>query len=140
MYRRYRAQVDLDIGRAAFGKVDRSGRGRIDGVAVIGDRVHGIQFRIGGGRPLREAIIEGSLSRVRPILMTMFTAVLGSFPLAIGLGKGDELAQPLAVVTFGGLFVSTLLTLLIIPSLYYMLSKWQSSRSKPGTQLKAVAA
>jgi HAE1 family hydrophobic/amphiphilic exporter-1 len=60
----------------------------------------------------------------------MFTAVLGSLPLAIGLGQGDELAQPLAVVTFGGLFVSTLLTLLVIPLLYYLLARWQASRPK----------
>lgn len=88
-----------------------------------------INTLIAEGKPLREAIIEGSLARIRPILMTMFTAVLGSVPLAMGLGQGDELAQPLAVVTFGGLFISTLLTLFVIPLLYYLVATWQAKRA-----------
>jgi hydrophobic/amphiphilic exporter-1 (mainly G- bacteria), HAE1 family len=68
------------------------------------------------------------MARLRPILMTSFTAILGVLPLTLGLGQGDELAQPLAVVTFGGLFVSTMLTLLVIPLLYMTLAKWQAGR------------
>ncbi len=97
-----------------------------NGIVLI-DHINGL---IADGVPLRDAIVNGSLARIRPILMTMFTAVLGSAPLAMGLGQGDELAQPLAVVTFGGLFVSTMLTLFIIPLLYYLLSQWQAKKAQ----------
>jgi HAE1 family hydrophobic/amphiphilic exporter-1 len=112
---------------AALGVVILAGIVVNNGIVLI-DCINNL---VVAGMPVRQAIIEGSLGRVRPILMTMFTAVLGSLPLAIGLGKGDELAQPLAIVTFGGLFVSTLLTLLLIPLLYFLLSKWQAKRPKP---------
>jgi len=82
------------------------------------------------GMPLKQAISNGCVTRLRPILMTCATAILGVLPLALGIGKGDELAQPLAVVTFGGLFISTMLTLFIIPLLYFQLARWQA-RSAP---------
>jgi len=81
------------------------------------------------GKPLGEAIVRGSVDRVAPILMTMFTTILAVLPLALGIGKGDDLAQPLAVVTFGGLFVSTLLTLFVIPLIYYRLTKYQMAKA-----------
>ncbi|MFN0118090.1 MAG: efflux RND transporter permease subunit [Elusimicrobiota bacterium] len=81
------------------------------------------------GMALREAIVFGCINRIRPILMTAITAVMGSFPLAIGLGKGDELASPLAQVTFGGMFVSTALTLIIIPILYEKATLFQEKRA-----------
>lgn len=83
---------------------------------------------IANGKDVRTAIIEGSVARLRPILMTMSTAVLGAAPLAMGLGQGDELAQPLAIVTFGGLLISTLLTVFIIPLLFYKIAQYQASR------------
>ncbi|MGB0495876.1 MAG: efflux RND transporter permease subunit [Kangiellaceae bacterium] len=67
------------------------------------------------------AIIEASKSRLRPILMTTFTTVLGLLPMAIGLGEGAELRAPLAVVVSFGLVVSTILTLLIIPATYLIM-------------------
>ncbi len=80
------------------------------------------------GHTLRHSIIEGCVTRLRPIVMTCLVTILGVLPLTLGVGKGDELAQPLAVVTFGGLFVSTLLTLFIIPSLYYQVGKRMAAR------------
>lgn len=80
------------------------------------------------GMDLKDAIINGSVTRLRPILMTSFTAILGALPLTLGIGRGDELAQPLALVTFGGMFVSTMLTLLVIPLLYYQMEMWQRKR------------
>ena len=65
-----------------------------------------------------EAIVEASKSRLRPILMTTFTTVLGLLPMAIGFGEGAELRAPLAVVVSSGLIVATGLTLLIIPATY----------------------
>ena len=67
-----------------------------------------------------EAIVEAGKSRLRPILMTTFTTVLGLLPMAIGFGEGAELRAPLAVVVSFGLVVATGLTLLIIPATYYI--------------------
>ena len=83
------------------------------------------------GHSLRHSIIEGCVTRLRPIVMTCLVTILGVLPLTLGVGKGDELAQPLAVVTFGGLFISTLLTLFIIPSLYFQVGKRMAARARP---------
>ena len=66
----------------------------------------------------KKAIIAAATSRLRPILMTTITTVLGMFPLALGLGQGSEFLQPLGVVVFSGLALATLLTLFIIPCVY----------------------
>lgn len=68
-----------------------------------------------------EAIIVGSQDRVRPILMTALTTILGLIPLALGLGEGTELNQPMAIVVIGGLLTSTILTLFIVPIIYSLL-------------------
>lgn len=83
------------------------------------------------GHSLRDSIIEGSVTRLRPIVMTCLVTILGVLPLTLGIGKGDELAQPLAVVTFGGLFVSTMLTLFVIPLLYYQVGRRQAAHLAP---------
>ena len=70
------------------------------------------------GIPLREAIVKGSLLRLRPVLMTATTTVLGLLPLLISTGMGSEVQRPLAVVVVFGLITSTALTLFIIPALY----------------------
>jgi len=68
--------------------------------------------------PVHEAIIEAGRRRLRPILMTAFTTILGMLPMAIGLGEGSEMQAPLARVVVGGLFSSTMITLLVIPVVY----------------------
>ncbi|MDF1811116.1 MAG: efflux RND transporter permease subunit [Verrucomicrobiales bacterium] len=73
------------------------------------------------GQSRNEAIINAGLTRLRPILMTTFTTVLGMFPLALGYGTGAELYRPLAVVVVCGLSFSTLLTLVFIPAIYCFL-------------------
>ncbi len=65
-----------------------------------------------------EAIIEGGRSRLRPILMTTITTTLGLLPLALGFGEGAEVRAPMAITVIGGLIVSTLLTLVVIPVVY----------------------
>ncbi len=67
------------------------------------------------------AIIQAATSRLRPILMTTITTVLGMFPLALGIGEGSEFLQPLGVVVFSGLALATGLTLVIIPCFYVLL-------------------
>ncbi len=66
----------------------------------------------------KQAIVEAGKTRLRPILMTAFTTMLGVLPIAIGHGEGMEMQQPLGIVVVGGLFTSTLLTLIIIPVVY----------------------
>jgi len=65
-----------------------------------------------------DAVIEAGRVRFRPILMTSLTTVLGMTPLALGIGDGSELMQPLAIAVIGGLLVSMILTLLLVPSVY----------------------
>ncbi len=78
------------------------------------------------GLGLREAIMEASRVRLRPILMTTVTTALGLFPMSLGLGKGAELQQPLAISVIGGLLLATFLTLILIPLVYDMAEKRKS--------------
>ncbi len=71
---------------------------------------------------LKEAVISAGKKRLRPILLTTFTTVLALFPLALGFGEGSELQRPLAITVMGGLSVSTVLTLVIIPVVYLMIN------------------
>jgi cobalt-zinc-cadmium resistance protein CzcA len=70
------------------------------------------------GFALEEAIRKGSLDRLRPVLMTASIAIFSLLPMLVASGTGSEIQRPLATVVVGGLFTSTLLTLLIIPSVY----------------------
>ena len=70
------------------------------------------------GSGVFDAVIAGGTSRLRPVLMTSFTTILGMLPLAIGTGVGSETWQPMGIAVIGGLTFSTLLTLFIIPALY----------------------
>jgi len=70
------------------------------------------------GLPMREAIIAGGASRLRPVVMTALMAMLGLLPAALSTGVGSETAKPFAVVIIGGLVTSTLLTLTILPLIY----------------------
>jgi cobalt-zinc-cadmium resistance protein CzcA len=84
------------------------------------------------GLKLDEASIKGALLRVRPVLMTALTTALGLIPLLIATGTGSEVQRPLATVVIGGLFTSTLLTLLVLPALY----KWFSIKYENGEMYK----
>jgi HAE1 family hydrophobic/amphiphilic exporter-1 len=75
------------------------------------------------GYELNEAIQMSGRSRIRPVLMTAFTTVLGMVPMAVSNGEGAEMWQPLGIVVIGGLMVSTFLTLYIVPVLYGFMSR-----------------
>lgn len=77
------------------------------------------------GRPLHEAVREGAISRLRPVLMTALVASLGFVPMALATGTGAEVQRPLATVVIGGILSSTALTLLVLPLLY----RWAHRRS-----------
>jgi HAE1 family hydrophobic/amphiphilic exporter-1 len=79
------------------------------------------------GHPLKEAIVEGGRTRVRPILMTAFATILALIPLAAGLNEGSIIAAELGTVVIGGLFSSTMLTLIVVPVLYYMVEATKES-------------
>ena len=88
------------------------------------------------GRPLLDAVIVASRTRLRPILMTSLATVFGLLPMAIGLGTGGETNAPLARAVVGGLSVSTLLTLFLIPTVYVMLE--ERIRRKPEDEREAI--
>jgi multidrug efflux pump subunit AcrB len=75
------------------------------------------QRLVADGAPFREAVAAAGERRLRPILMTTAATVAGLLPLALGLGAGAELQRPLAVATIGGLLLSTMVTLLVLPAL-----------------------
>jgi HAE1 family hydrophobic/amphiphilic exporter-1 len=76
-----------------------------------------------GGLPLEEALVRAGRVRVRPILMTTLATLFGLLPLALGLGSGAELQKPLALAVIGGLVLSTLITLLVMPVLYSLMAR-----------------
>jgi len=82
-----------------------------------------INQRKGEGYPAFEAIVSSTRDRVRPILMTALTTILGLLPLAVGIGEGTEINQPMGIVVIGGLVSSTLLTLYVIPVIYSLIDK-----------------
>ncbi len=84
------------------------------------------------GRNLRDAVVEGTLTRLRPKLMTALVASLGFVPMAISSGAGAEVQRPLATVVIGGVITSTFLTLIVLPILYdWMEMRWGHRRSSP---------
>src|SRR5690606_17549771 len=76
-----------------------------------------------GGMARTDAIMEAGRARLRPILMTTLTTVLGLLPMAVGFGEGSEIRTPMAITVIGGLLVSTLLTLVVIPVVYSLLDR-----------------
>ena len=76
-----------------------------------------------GGMDKIQAIIQGGQIRLRPILMTTATTVLGLLPMALGLGDGAEIRTPMAITVIVGLITSTLLTLVVIPTVYAMVDR-----------------
>ncbi len=77
------------------------------------------------GQPLEDVVIQGTLDRLVPVLMTAATAALGLLPLMFGSPVGKELELPLAQVVVGGLISATLLNMLIVPTVYYRVERWR---------------
>ena len=94
----------------------------LSGVAVLNGLVmiSFIRALRSEGKPLDEAVEEGCLTRLRPVLMTALVASLGFVPMALATGAGAEVQRPLATVVIGGIISSTLLTLVVLPALYRM--------------------
>lgn len=105
---------------AGVGFIALSGVAVLNGVVML-SFIRDLESK---GKPQEEAIIEGALTRLRPVLMTALVASLGFVPMAFNIGAGSEVQRPLATVVIGGIISSTILTLLVLPALY----KWFPSR------------
>ena len=98
-----------------------------------------IEIERARGRSIDEAVITAGRLRLRPILMTTLTTVIGMLPLAAGVGDGSELLQPLAVTMVWGLSFSTLVSLLLVPSLYRICA-WRERAGVAGSEAPAALA
>jgi cobalt-zinc-cadmium resistance protein CzcA len=99
---------------AAIGFIALSGVAVLNGVVML-SFIRDLRTK---GVVLEKAVIEGALTRLRPVLMTALVASLGFVPMALNIGTGAEVQRPLATVVIGGIISSTLLTLLVLPVLY----------------------
>jgi cobalt-zinc-cadmium resistance protein CzcA len=86
------------------------------------------------GMSIAEAAERGAETRLRSVLMTALVASLGFIPMAISTGVGAEVQRPLATVVIGGLVTSTLLTLLVLPSLYKWIEEWRERKLHQNTR------
>jgi len=82
------------------------------------------------GFELREAIVMSGKSRLRPVLMTSLTTILGMLPLAMSRGDGSEIWSPMGIAVIGGLIFSTVVTLILIPVIYQMMLRKSDKRKK----------
>jgi len=101
---------------AGVGFIALSGVAVLNGVVML-SFIKDLRER---GRPLVQAIREGALTRLRPVMMTALVASLGFVPMALNVGAGSEVQRPLATVVIGGIISSTILTLLVLPALYLL--------------------
>jgi heavy metal efflux system protein len=101
---------------AGIGFIALSGVAVLNGLVIIAF----IQKLRAEGRRIHQAVEEGALTRLRPVLMTALVASLGFVPMAIATGAGAEVQRPLATVVIGGIISSTILTLLVLPALYVL--------------------
>ncbi|KMO20272.1 efflux RND transporter permease subunit [Methylobacterium platani] len=117
---------------AAVGFIALSGVAVLNGLVMLTF----VTQLIAEGRPKREAILEGAMTRLRPVAMTALVASLGFVPMAVATGTGAEIQRPLATVVIGGLISATLLTLVVLPALYARFGK----AAAPGPAARPQAA
>ncbi|NQT23311.1 MAG: efflux RND transporter permease subunit [Candidatus Omnitrophica bacterium] len=99
-----------------------------------------VNLLIEKGMSVSKALVEASKTRIRPILMTAMTTIFGFLPMALAKGEGAELRAPLAISVIGGLFVSTFLSLLIIPAIYLSIHNFRlkiSGKKEPSSENRA---
>lgn len=102
----------------------------VNNAIVLLDYTHLLQKR---GLPLFEAVTEAGRNRLRPVLMTTLTTIFGMVPMALDRGVGSEIWNALGITVIGGLSISTLITLVLVPTLYFILEGW---RQKHGRGIK----
>ncbi|MBN9480337.1 MAG: CusA/CzcA family heavy metal efflux RND transporter [Bordetella sp.] len=112
---------------AGVGFIALSGVAVLNGVVMVSF----IRGLIEEGKPVGQAIREGALTRLRPVLMTALVASLGFVPMAVNVGAGAEVQRPLATVVIGGIVSSTILTLLVLPALYSLVHGRDAPSDRP---------
>lgn len=122
---------------AGIGFIALFGVAVLNGIVLINEFVRLKQQ--GSYADLKELIIAGANSRLRPVLMTALVASLGFLPMALATSNGAEVQRPLATVVIGGLITSTLLTLLVLPALYYLFSGMKKAKKTTITPIVLVA-
>lgn len=124
---------------AGVGFIALFGVSVLNGIVLISEFNH---LRQEGNHTLREVILQGTATRLRPVLMTALVASMGFLPMALSNSAGAEVQKPLATVVIGGLVSATLLTLLVLPSLYWWeqtgLGRRKKSFSKAGTLVASL--
>ena len=113
----------------------------LTGIAVLNGQVMIEAFRdmLNEGMDLRSAVIEGAKRRLRPVLATAITDIVGFIPMALSTGVGAEVQRPLATVVVGGMITGTFLTLFLLP-LLYLITRRNSYRPTPGVSLEGAVA
>jgi len=114
---------------SAIGFIAVFGVAMLNGIVLV-SFIH--EQRVSREISLHDAVREGSLLRLRPVLMTASVAILGLLPMLLSSGVGAETQRPLAAVVIGGLFTSTALTLLVLPVMY----EWVESRRSRSSSTK----
>jgi HAE1 family hydrophobic/amphiphilic exporter-1 len=105
----------------------------VNNAIVLLDLINQLRER---GMDRISAITEGARLRLRPIMMTTLTTVLGLLPMALGLGEGSEMRTPMAITVIGGLLTSTMLTLLVVPVMYSLLDRRRDTAAVEGSTAK----
>jgi Cu/Ag efflux pump CusA len=116
----YLAGANLSVA-AVIGFITLFGIATRNGIILVS---HYNQLRA-AGKPLEEVVVQGTLDRLVPVLMTALTAALGLLPLLFGSPVGKELEVPLAQVVLGGLLSATLLNMLVVPTVYNRVERWR---------------
>jgi cobalt-zinc-cadmium resistance protein CzcA len=117
---------------AGVGFIALSGIAVLNGIMLISF----INQLRGQGRNVRDAVIEGTLTRLRPKLMTALVASFGFVPMAVATGAGAEVQRPLATVVIGGIVTSTFLTLVLLPVLYEWMERNRPAPASAGSETK----
>ncbi|MGD9597823.1 MAG: efflux RND transporter permease subunit [Steroidobacteraceae bacterium] len=107
----------------------------VNNAIVLLDAVNQARDR---GLPRHAALLLAARTRLRPILITSWSTILGLVPMAIGLGEGAEVRRPMAITVIGGMLVATVLTLIVIPVLYTLLDRRRDARSVAGARETAL--
>jgi cobalt-zinc-cadmium resistance protein CzcA len=110
---------------AAVGFIALSGVAALNGLVMISC----FNLLRGEGKSIRDSVVEGSIMRLRPVLMTALVASLGFVPMALATGAGAEVQRPLATVVIGGILSSTFLTLVLLPTLYAWVERERPPRT-----------
>ena len=126
----YLAGANMSVA-AVIGFITLFGIATRNGIILVS---HYNQLR-SAGAPLDEVVVQGTLDRLVPVLMTALTAALGLLPLLFGAPVGKELEVPLAQVVLGGLFTATLLNMVVVPTMYNRVERWRARRASATDKL-----